>query len=410
MKTRLWLGLLAALVLLVVGGGVWFFWLRPHKPPKPDFDQVGGTILIYEIDASAPGDGAAADMATRLAQSLQSRLDPDDLGLAVVAPAGLMRVEIRLPRTREDHGEWVKEVKALVAQMGRIEFRILANSADDAEAIQEAALRLNTADQDPQVKAELDNAQEDGRPPPPPRQPGTKEPKRYTIRLRGSNSIVSYSWVELGKQERQQLGLNVKEQAKPGPAWEDLAKSRGKAVPARGAAGQTLLHGALFFSRDCLDRNLPAAERSNKRQDYFVLTRGPEIDPTTGKETPQLDGSYVISASNQPDKAGKPAVAFTFNAAGGRLLGDLSSKNLPSGDGAGQVKRHLAIILDGLVVSAPTINSETRQYGQISGNFTNKEVDQMVNILRAGALPFTVRPDPVSQQEVAPKKDSAKTN
>src|SRR5205814_2617199 len=78
---------------------------------------------------------------------------------------------------------------------------------------------------------------------------------------------------------------------------------------------------------------------------------------------------------------------------------DLTRKNDPSGGGeeATQIKRYLAIILDGLVMSAPTINSEISTHGQISGDFSQKEVDSLVNILRAGALPATLKPQPVSE-------------
>ena len=47
--------------------------------------------------------------------------------------------------------------------------------------------------------------------------------------------------------------------------------------------------------------------------------------------------------------------------------------------------------------SAPTINSQITTHGQISGSFTSKEVDSLVNILRAGALPATLKPQPVSE-------------
>jgi len=48
-------------------------------------------------------------------------------------------------------------------------------------------------------------------------------------------------------------------------------------------------------------------------------------------------------------------------------------------------------------MSAPTINSEIRNQGQISGSFTQKEVENLVNILRAGRLPATLKPQPVSE-------------
>src|SRR5207248_8704246 len=107
------------------------------------------------------------------------------------------------------------------------------------------------------------------------------------------------------------------------------------------------------------------------------------------------------SATNQLTE-GRPAVSFTFNVAGGALFRDLTRKNVPSGAGdeSSQVKRHLAIILDGLIVSAPTINSEIGQHGQISGSVTAREVDALVNILRSGALPATLKTQPVSESSM----------
>ena len=84
-----------------------------------------------------------------------------------------------------------------------------------------------------------------------------------------------------------------------------------------------------------------------------------------------------------------PTVHFQFNNAGGELFGNITRKNVSETTGGPdntKPRRHLAIILDGLVMSAPTINSEIRSQGQISGNFTQKEVDQLVNILRGRLL------------------------
>src|SRR5262249_36517313 len=99
----------------------------------------------------------------------------------------------------------------------------------------------------------------------------------------------------------------------------------------------------------------------------------------------------------------RPVVSFTFNSRGGDLFGKITRKNVSEDSGPENTKlrRHLAIILDGMVMSAPTINSEIRTHGQISGNFTQKEVDQLVNILRAGQLPATLKPQPVSESTIA---------
>ena len=78
-----------------------------------------------------------------------------------------------------------------------------------------------------------------------------------------------------------------------------------------------------------------------------------------------------------------------FNTIGGDLFRDITRKNVPDPGATESTSayRHLAIILDGLIMSAPTINSEISPQGQISGSFTQKEVTNLVNILRAGRLP-----------------------
>src|SRR5262249_22757723 len=120
--------------------------------------------------------------------------------------------------------EEVQRIKDLVARVGSLEFRILANSVDDKAAIDEAMLMLNSADDNPQLKGERTEHKNAGLPPPPPRRSGTKEPKAFTIKLRGGDSIVTYSWVELGPQERQQLGLhNNALQESRSQSWSYLA-------------------------------------------------------------------------------------------------------------------------------------------------------------------------------------------
>ncbi len=298
-------------------------------------------------------------------------------------------------RQRDLTVEEVQRIKDLVSKVGSLEFRILANQNDDRAAIEDAKNLFKLAKDNNKLKAELDNDQLKGLPPPGPRTGGaTGDPKPYTIKLaRGETSTVTYSWVELGKQERLQLHLNNLAKSEPGRSgnWAEMAAARAGTYATQlklpGSGGERFwLNGALFFSRNCEDRNLPEEERRQKQVEYFVLTRNPEINPATGKEK-KIDGKYLVSAVNMPGSDGRPAVSFTFNNEGGALFGELTGKNVPSAGTTGDDtsnKRHLAIILDGLVMSAPTINSQITTHGQISGSFTSKEVDELVNILRAG--------------------------
>jgi len=311
--------------------------------------------------------------------------------------------------TRDLTLEEVQRIKDLVARVGSLEFRILANSTDDAKAIEDAKKLINQTAQ----PEELKKLGQEGRLPPAPMNADGK-PEFYTLKLpRNQKSRVSYSWVELGKQERRQLGLDnaAQNDAKRNKFWNQMAGvNRGKAMQLEepsSTRGKKILQGALFYSRECKDRNLPEAERTEKKIEYFVLARNPEtINPDDLLETrltSKIDGRYLRNA--YADRTGvSPAVHFTFNNTGGELFGTLTRKNVPSGEGSEetQVKRHLAIVLDGQVTSAPTINSEIRSQGQITGNFTIREVNDLVNILRGGALPASLKPQPVSESTMGP--------
>ena len=304
--------------------------------------------------------------------------------------------------TRDLTVEEVQRIKDLVAKVGSLEFRILANGVDDPAAIADAKNLINSPD--PDVQAKLKELQEKGLPPPAPHvQKLQGDLKRYMIDLpNGNKSEVTYSWVELGKKMRHELHLDNAARNDPtqSDAWYVVHRSLGQAmqIVLPRSDNKPLFQGALFYSRECKDRNMTEEERRQKQYEYFVLTRNPEIDPATGQPTPKVDGSYLVSASTQMMEA-RPSVAFTFNTAGGKLFGTLTRKNVPSGAGSdpSQTKRHLAIILDGLIESAPTVNSEIREHGQITGNFTQKECDALVNTLRSGALPASLKPQPVSE-------------
>jgi SecD/SecF fusion protein len=364
-----------------------------------------GEILTYRVRSGTErlGFDPKGDLAL-LTENLGRRLNADGLYKIVVRPAGDGRLEVVLPpvgtraakakpgtKPREFSREDILRIKRLISLIGRLEFRILANRHDDAQAIAEARELIA------KKKEALDKRAERGQLPPVPTKEGTADgaPKVFEVKLaRGDKSLVTYSWVELGKQEQVQLGLNkaARKEKGPGDNWKAMAEARTKGVaiqlPLSPASPRKLWQGALFYSRECKDRNLPEEERTAKKYEYFVLARNPEIDPKTGRPTPAIDGSYLVRVAQVKAGDGRhPAVSFTFNAKGGQLLHALTEKNVPSGPKEAQVKRHLAIILDELVVSAPTINSAIGQHGQIAGSFTEREVEALVDVLRAGALP-----------------------
>jgi preprotein translocase subunit SecD len=96
---------------------------------------------------------------------------------------------------------------------------------------------------------------------------------------------------------------------------------------------------------------------------------------------PAITGDYLTDARPAFDNMQRPEVEFTFNRAGGEIFSELTSANIGA---------NLAIILDELVYSAPTINSRISMRGRISGRFTVEEASDLAVILRAGSLSVPV--------------------
>ncbi|MBX3411354.1 MAG: protein translocase subunit SecD [Pirellulales bacterium] len=114
-----------------------------------------------------------------------------------------------------------------------------------------------------------------------------------------------------------------------------------------------------------------------------------------------VNGGYLRSAIADNDaQTGRPSVGFLFDARGADLFYRLTSENSP--DAVSGFKRRLAIILDGTIYSAPTIDSPIAERGQISGSFTPEEQEDLVAVLQAGSLPATLTEEPISSQVIGP--------
>jgi protein-export membrane protein SecD len=93
-----------------------------------------------------------------------------------------------------------------------------------------------------------------------------------------------------------------------------------------------------------------------------------------------VDGADLNDAQPGFDsRDNEPIVSFRFNQKGALRFGKLTTDN---------VGKRFAIVLDGVIQSAPVINEPILGgSGQISGNFTTEEATSLSVILRSGALP-----------------------
>ncbi|MCY3877695.1 MAG: protein translocase subunit SecD [Rhodobacteraceae bacterium] len=97
------------------------------------------------------------------------------------------------------------------------------------------------------------------------------------------------------------------------------------------------------------------------------------------ERTAVVSGDQLTDAQPDFDQNGLPAVTFRFNPAGARKFGDYTAENIGA---------PFAIVLDGEVISAPTIQDHIPGgSGIITGRFTVEESNRLAVLLRAGALP-----------------------
>ena len=110
-------------------------------------------------------------------------------------------------------------------------------------------------------------------------------------------------------------------------------------------------------------------------------------------------GQQVSKASAGIDQQGSAGwfVSLSFNGEGTSAFGALTGRVTSLASPLNQV----AIVLDGLVVSAPSINEAIPSgNAQITGSFTQTEAEDLANVLKYGALPLAF--DRGEVQQVSP--------
>lgn len=113
----------------------------------------------------------------------------------------------------------------------------------------------------------------------------------------------------------------------------------------------------------------------------------------------KVSGEFLIRAGESMDpSSGRLVVTFQFDSEGGARMGELTSAHRPQADG----KHRLAILLDGMIQSAPSLRTTIEDRGQIEGNFTREEIRELVAVLNAGALDVPLNTDPISEFTISP--------
>jgi preprotein translocase subunit SecD len=132
-----------------------------------------------------------------------------------------------------------------------------------------------------------------------------------------------------------------------------------------------------------VDSSVPADQAAQGRvpadSEVLMSSQSPKVPYVVKKQVLVSGGDLIDAQPGFDPRTSEPIVTFKFNTNGARKFARATSEN---------VGQPFAIILDNEVISAPVIREPiTGGSGQISGNFTVQQANDLAILLRAGALP-----------------------
>src|SRR5881409_3691475 len=326
------------IVLVVLLGSLWYLY-PPKKAINLGLDLQGGIHLVLGVET----DKHVASQTDRAAEDFKAALERRGIAARRVAREGLASIVVELasPQSWND---------ALTVAN---EFQSFDRSDED-----QAAGRFRLVLSPREVSRLRDLAVRQG---------------VETIRNRVDQFGVAEPTITRQGQDRILIQL---------PGVQD--PERAKALIGKTALLEFKLLDERTSVEDAQSGRLPEGSELLYQRRVDKQTKVERKVPYVVQKRTLLTGAELNSAEVQadPNSPGNWQVAIEFTSTGARIFGEVTEQN---------VGKHLAIILDGNVYSAPRIN-ERIPGGRavITGQFTVDEARDLAIVLRAGALPAPV--------------------
>ena len=242
--------------------------------------------------------------------------------------------------------------------------------------------------------------------------PGIKEPERVRKLLQGSANLEFWETYTLGETmssltalDKRLAGADAKDSAaaEQHPLFSKLIMMQGmqptNCVVGYAIAKDTAAINAMVNSeaaKSILPADLKLAwgvkNASGMKANVFELYA---LRANNGQ--PSMQGDVIADAKDEFDQNHRPIVSMTMTTSGARDWATLTKKNL---------KKCVAIVLDGYVYSAPVVQNEiTGGNSQISGNFTTDDTRDLANVLKSGKMPAPTKI--VQEETVGPSLGAA---
>lgn len=367
------IGLIVA-VLAVLGGVM--FWQTQGKPqPKLALDLSSGTTVT--LTAQVPGGGKpSADSMREAINIIRDRVNGTGVSEAEVSKEGDNNIVVAVP------GEGQKRVVQLVGTTAELRFR---------QVIAEAKGTPTKASSTPTPSASPSDGKKDGK------KNGAKgddDKKDSSAARPSSDTAPSGTPTAHGRAVSKAL---TKPSSSPSgstsgstsPSTSPSPNPSGAQDPAQGSGKPEIDKSVLakFKKLDCAKQKSSSAEHAANEQIVacdqdkkvkFILAPAKVL----GQDVTEANAGLPEGALGEQWQ-----VNLGFNGHGSTSFGNLTTKvaQQPMGTPARQV----AIVLDGEVVSHPEIKEAiTAGSASISGDFTQREADDLANVLKYGALPL----------------------
>jgi preprotein translocase subunit SecD len=328
----------AAVVLVVFLGSLWFLY-PPKKSINLGLDLQGGIHLVLGVET----DKHVASQTDRAAEDFKGALERRGIAVRRVAREGLASfvVELASPQSWNDALTVANEFQTF-----------------DRGNADQAAGRFTMTMQSRAVGRLRDDAVRQG---------------VETIRNRVDQFGVAEPTITRQGEDRILIQL---------PGVQD--PERAKALIGKTALLEFKLVDEKADTEAAVQGRVPEGDELVYQRRVDKQTKAERKIPFVVQKRTLLTGAELTRAevNADPNSPGNWQVAIEFTAQGARIFGEITEQN---------VGRHLAIILDGVLQSAPRIN-ERIPGGRavITGQFSVDEARDLAIVLRAGALPAPV--------------------
>ena len=337
---------LITVIIVVLGAFIYVlptFWgnIWPHKKINLGLDLQGGMHLVLEVDTEK----AVEDTVERLTQELRSGLRKDRIRVQELARVNGNEISLRVKGE-----ENIAKCEELLNSDFK-DLRMLSRSKTDDELV----LRLNLPDKemDHIKRLAADQALE-------------------TIRNRIDQFGVSEPDIRNQGENRILIQL---------PGIQDT--KRAKALIGRTALLEFKLLDENGDVSAALKGDIPPGSELLYEVTHDPNTNRTVKTPYLVQKNTLLTGASLTDARVEIDSQyNEPYVSIQFDKKGGRIFSRITEQN---------VKKRLAIVLDGKVYSAPVIQEKiSGGAARITGSFTMEQARDLAIALRAGALPAPV--------------------